>query len=174
MCVCVCVCVCHSEYLVPAHALLYCVCTVHSVCRFHKPVLALCWTLVERDGDRGWPCNRTIPHSHDPFAVAGCTVSSPVLAKLPSTNICTICCKTRGYFALHFVLPFCLYALSQSRQFIQFHRSIVLSNIACKQVCLLPKWILRGVAINNEINKRYKTIHSQTQLMCVYIRGLII
>jgi hypothetical protein len=64
-CVFLCLFVCHSEYLVPANALLYCVCTEHSVCRLHKPVLALCWTLVQKDGDRRWPCNRTIPHSHD-------------------------------------------------------------------------------------------------------------
>jgi len=106
LCVCLCVCVCHSEYLVPAHALLYSiVCTVHSVCRYHKPVLALCWMLVQKAMDHGWPCYRTISHSHDPFPVAGCTVSLHVLAKLSTTNIYTVCCKTRGYFALHFVLP---------------------------------------------------------------------
>ena len=71
---------------------------------------------------------------------------------------------------LHFAFcsSFCLYALSQSRHFIDFHRSVVLSNIACIQVCLLPKWILRGVALNNEIYKTYETIICQTQLMCIY------
>ena len=113
-----------------------CVCTVHSVCRFHEPMLALFWTLVQKDGDRRWLCNRTIPHSHDTFLSRGarclCLFWRNCLP--PVYTLCIV----RHVVTLLCILSFCLYALSQGRQFIQFHRSVVMSNIACIQVCLLP------------------------------------
>jgi len=74
VCVCVCVCVCHSEYLVPAHVMLYCVCVCVPYTRFAASTgqcLHCSGRLFRKTGTAVGCATEQFPTLHDTFLSRG-------------------------------------------------------------------------------------------------------